>query len=434
MTDTATLTGGQNPTGTITFRLYGPGDTTCTGTAVHTDTETVAGNGSYTSTAHTPTALGTYRWIAVYSGDTNNTPVTGACNDAGESAVITQVTPTLTTNASPGGPLGTTLTDTATLTGGQNPTGTITFRLYGPGDTTCTGTAVHTDTETVAGNGSYTSTAHTPTALGTYRWIAVYSGDTNNTPVTGACNDAGESAVITPDPPGPPGPPGPPVPPGARADLSITIVDAVDPVAVHDTISYTVTVTNAGPADATGIKIIDVLPAGVTFVSASAGCSAASETVTCSVGALSSGATSSATIVVKADVSGLISNTARVDGGQADPETANDAATETTTVLGRTPPPPPLRPTCQGITATIVADGSRIVGTPGRDVIIGTKGADKIIGARGRDLICGRGGADVIRGGRGADELFGGAGPDSLFGGRGNDNCRGGSGRDRVSC
>ncbi len=50
------------------------------------------------------------------------------------------------------------LTDTATLSGGINPTGTITFTLYNPSHV-----AVYTDTVTVSGNGTYdTSTGTNP--------------------------------------------------------------------------------------------------------------------------------------------------------------------------------------------------------------------------------------------------------------------------------
>ena len=45
--DTATLTGGDGPTGTITFKLYGPGNAGCTGTPTFTDRETVMGTASF---------------------------------------------------------------------------------------------------------------------------------------------------------------------------------------------------------------------------------------------------------------------------------------------------------------------------------------------------------------------------------------------------
>jgi hypothetical protein len=112
--------------------------------------------------------------------------------------------PALSTQASSDTTLGNEIHDTATLLNGTSPTGTITFNVYGPDDATCGGTAVFTSNVAVAGNGSYTSASYTPTAAGTYRWIASYSGDGSNTAVSMACNDANESetvsAVATPTP------------------------------------------------------------------------------------------------------------------------------------------------------------------------------------------------------------------------------------------
>ena len=105
---------------------------------------------------------------------------------------------TLTTQASPAVALGGALTDTATLSGGATPTGTITFNLYGPNDLTCAGAAIFTSTVPVNGNGAYPSTSFTPTAEGTYRWIANYSGDANNGVTANTCNASNENVVVGP--------------------------------------------------------------------------------------------------------------------------------------------------------------------------------------------------------------------------------------------
>ncbi|MCE7878083.1 MAG: hypothetical protein DYH14_12340, partial [Betaproteobacteria bacterium PRO3] len=195
--DTATLTGGVNPTGTITFKLYGPNDATCA-TAISTTQVTVNGNGAYQSANYFATLPGTYRWIASYSGDANNAAVSGACNDSGESVVVTNGNPSLTTMASPAVKLGNPIHDTATLSNGASPTGTITFNLYGPNDATCASTPIFNSVVAVNGNGNYPSANFSPTAPGTYRWIATYSGDANNNPIAGACNDPNESVVVSP--------------------------------------------------------------------------------------------------------------------------------------------------------------------------------------------------------------------------------------------
>ncbi|MBA2382701.1 MAG: hypothetical protein H0V73_11380, partial [Chloroflexi bacterium] len=232
--DTATLAGtsldpdGSKADGTITFKLYGPDDATCA-TVIETSVVTLTngGDGNYLASAGVlsgtlgtvsivPTTAGTYRWVASYSGDAPNTlKVDGACNAANESVVVTPGQPAITTQATSaaGSPVGTAIDDTAHLTGtkvdpdGTMADGTITFRLYGPNDATCA-TVIETSVVTLTngGDGFYKASdgvlsgtlgSLTPTAAGTYRWIASYSGDLPNTlSVTGACNDANEASLI----------------------------------------------------------------------------------------------------------------------------------------------------------------------------------------------------------------------------------------------
>src|SRR5258705_318533 len=167
-------------------------------TEIYTSSATVAGNGNYNSGAFTPTTVGTYRWIANYSGDLNNNPTANACNAANESVVVSPPTPTSTTQTSPPIDVGSvTLTDAATLRDAtENTTGTTTFNLNEPNDATCA-TSIFSSTVAVNGNGAYTSDAFTPTTVGTYRWIANYGGDTNNNPTANACNGANESVDVT---------------------------------------------------------------------------------------------------------------------------------------------------------------------------------------------------------------------------------------------
>ena len=194
VSDTATLAGGFNPTGTITFKLYGPNDTSCANPAVFTTTKPVNGNGSYTSATFTPTLVGTYRWIASYGGDANNNAVSGNCNDANESVVVSPATPGIATSAAESVVIGNAIHDTAVLSGAVGPTGTITFNLYATAD--CSGSPLFSTSVTVNGNGSYGPVAFTPDAVGTYHWIASYSGDGNNSPIAGACGDAGENDTV----------------------------------------------------------------------------------------------------------------------------------------------------------------------------------------------------------------------------------------------
>ena len=73
------------------------------------------------------------------------------------------------------------LKDSAVLSGGYFPTGTITFTLVAPG-----GATVDTETVTVNGNGTYTTPTGytlptTGTVTGTYQWNATYTAATATT-------------------------------------------------------------------------------------------------------------------------------------------------------------------------------------------------------------------------------------------------------------
>jgi hypothetical protein len=107
-------------------------------------------------------------------------------------------TPTLSTNAGPGVALSTgdKLTDTATLFGDINPTGTIIFTLKDP-----TQVIVDTETITVNGNASYsTPNGFTPTVTGTYLWSAHYSGDGTNSQADDNGQNETEIVTATPTP------------------------------------------------------------------------------------------------------------------------------------------------------------------------------------------------------------------------------------------
>jgi uncharacterized repeat protein (TIGR01451 family)/fimbrial isopeptide formation D2 family protein len=193
--DSAVLSGGYSPTGTITFKLYGPDDATCSAAAIYTTTATVNGNDTYGPVAYTTTAAGTYRWIASYGGDTKNSAISGQCNDTGENDVANKVTPSIATTASGSVTVGGDISDAAMVSGGYSPTGTVTFKLYGPADPSCSAAAIFTDTQPLSG-GQATSAAYTTSQAGTYHWVASYSGDGNNAAVSGSCGDANESVVV----------------------------------------------------------------------------------------------------------------------------------------------------------------------------------------------------------------------------------------------
>ena len=101
------------------------------------------------------------------------------------------------------------LQDTATIVTPPNtpsPTGTLTFRLFGPDDANCNGIQdgtgiaqpVRDDTVTVTGTGPFTSDPFPPTAHGEYRFIVTYTGDNNFDGFVTGCDDPGEQITIAP--------------------------------------------------------------------------------------------------------------------------------------------------------------------------------------------------------------------------------------------
>lgn len=120
------------------------------------------------------------------------------------------------------------------------------------------------------------------------------------------------------------------------ADLSIT--KTATPTAstpAGSNLTYTLTVTNNGPNPAFGVRVTDTLPAGVTFVSATASqgaCGGAS----CSLGDMSPGASATVRVVVRPNTAGVITNRANVAGDQPDLNPTNDEATYSTNVLAVT--------------------------------------------------------------------------------------------------
>src|SRR5262249_34930893 len=172
LNDSGALAGGSSPTGTITFKLWGPSNPTCDpagAAAVFSQDVTVNGNGTYnTSGGYTTAAPGTYKWTAGYTGDGNNNPATSGCD--AENVVVTKASPGLTTTPSGSVTVGGTINDVAHLTGGFNPQGTITYNLYGPTDATCSSNPLSTTTKAASGDGDYTSANYTTAAAGTYHW------------------------------------------------------------------------------------------------------------------------------------------------------------------------------------------------------------------------------------------------------------------------
>ena len=120
----------------------------------------------------------------------------------------------------------------------------------------------------------------------------------------------------------------------ASADLSVvkTLLSGT-PVA-GGSATWQLVVSNAGPSQAANVVLDDTAPTGVTFTSTtpSTACAIAAGAVHCGFGALSGGATVTATVTgsLAADYTGAtVTNSATVNSDTADPDSSNNTSTNT---------------------------------------------------------------------------------------------------------
>jgi uncharacterized repeat protein (TIGR01451 family) len=100
-----------------------------------------------------------------------------------------------------------------------------------------------------------------------------------------------------------------------------------------DTVTYTVTVNNAGPSSATGTTLTDTLGSLLSFKSATTSqgtFSASGGVITFSLGTIASGGSATVTISAQATEDGSTSNVASVTSSISDPNTSNNSGSTTT--------------------------------------------------------------------------------------------------------
>jgi uncharacterized repeat protein (TIGR01451 family) len=118
-----------------------------------------------------------------------------------------------------------------------------------------------------------------------------------------------------------------------EGDLSLAATASPSPVADGASFTYTITVRNAGTTSVTGVSLAETLPAGVTYASASTGCTHAAGRVTCALGTLAGGATRTVTVTVSAEAVGTAVAQLSVSGTPSDPDTSNNSVSTSTPVL-----------------------------------------------------------------------------------------------------
>ena len=120
-----------------------------------------------------------------------------------------------------------------------------------------------------------------------------------------------------------------------RANLELVKSDSPDPVPLGEDLTYTLSIANHGPSDASAVTVTDTLPASVEFLSATpsqGSCLHLAGSVSCDLGDLAEQASATVTIKVVPTTVGTIVNQASVDSAQADDNPADNSDTEQTVV------------------------------------------------------------------------------------------------------
>jgi RHS repeat-associated protein len=163
-----TVTGANPASGSATTDAAGTAYFSYQGTAVGTDTATASlTEGATTRQSNTSTIT----WIKA-------TPQMSASPAAGTVTV--------------GQPIG----DTATVSGGFSPGGSVSFNVYSADDTSCQTPLNHNPLTANLTNGQASSPDFTPSTAGTYQFVATYEGDQNNQQVATKCGDPSEQVTV----------------------------------------------------------------------------------------------------------------------------------------------------------------------------------------------------------------------------------------------
>ncbi|HXI51192.1 MAG TPA: Ig-like domain-containing protein, partial [Candidatus Saccharimonadales bacterium] len=128
----------------------------------------------------------------------------------------------------------------------------------------------------------------------------------------------------------------------AAADLAVSMSGPPAAVTLGSNVTYTVTVTNRGPAGTAGVRLTNTLPAGAAYLSAvptQGSCVQNAGVVVCDLGTLPALAAARVVIQGRPAQAGSITNTATAIGAVGDPVLTNNTAA----VIARVNAPPSVQ-------------------------------------------------------------------------------------------
>jgi LPXTG-site transpeptidase (sortase) family protein len=287
--------------------LANGGNATLSIVATVTGTTLVTNSATKTAEDQTDTVPG---------NDSASATVTGQAADIAITKTVDNTTPNQNTNV--------TFTVTATNNGPSNATGVQVTDLLPAGLTFVSATTVSGTYTAASGLWDIGALANTTNAT-----LTIVATVTTTNPVV---NMASKTAEVQPDP----------VSgnnlavvtvTGQAADIAITKTVSNAAPALGSNVTFTITATNNGPSDATGVVVTDLLPAGLTYVSSAASVGTYDPvTGVWNLGALANVSTATLSLVATVSLTTTTTNTATKTGEvQPDPVAGNNSASAAVT-------------------------------------------------------------------------------------------------------
>ena len=314
-TDPSLAPGSATITYVVTVTAGTPAGTAINQTASVTSSITDLNTGNNTATASDVVALATQADLVA----TNTATPTSV--SAGSNVTYTQTVK----NIGPAAATGASITEVT-------PPNTTFQSMTPPAGWTCgtlppvggTGTITCTDGSNLAVNSTASFTlllqVNSNTASGTNITNTLTANATNIVP--NLTNNSASATVIVAN--------------ANSADVIIVKSASPNPVIEGTPLTYSLAVTNNGPATAANVTVTDTLPSTVIYLSATTtqgACSEAGGTVTCLLGTMANAGTATISILTIPTQPGVISNMANITADQTDPNLSNNTSTVSVTVL-----------------------------------------------------------------------------------------------------
>ncbi|WP_300487057.1 DUF11 domain-containing protein, partial [Flavobacterium sp.] len=120
--------------------------------------------------------------------------------------------------------------------------------------------------------------------------------------------------------------------PTVSADLAVTKTTVTMTPSVGDQIVFTIVATNNGAGNATGVQVVEQLPSGYTYVSATTtGGTFNNVTGLWTIGNMTNGQSYTLTLTATVNATGTYTNSAVISGNESDPNLTNNTSTITPT-------------------------------------------------------------------------------------------------------